>query len=553
MININLTFQSLGIELTEKSLKYALLSHHKDHYFIEELFETPIDIGDTESSSEKKQTPLSQIPKGTSIVFAIPAQETLVRPLEINLKKEKDIDAVLPFQAEPILPYPPENAVIDKIMIDQIGEGSTLTLLSVRKDHLKKHLERLKSLDIEPDSIGSAPSSLVAFSSFLLPDNPDHFILYIGEEQICCVFAKDGKLIASQSSSQNLSNFIQAIGYNNTSEVDPSKITEEFLSQNPKAKEAIVSLEKEINRILLSLMKQAKELKTPNVLLTGSVLQMGKLKDLLFANIPKNFLEPKIPQDQNIPLEKIHSYAISIGNALNSTEHGVEKVNFRKDEFAYPYPWKRWKTPLMLYFGACFLLIVSFLLFEQAYIGSKEDSIKIEYSELLKQMNTPYESFEKEFAKKNALASNEIYPLKDLSNEDIQRRIEFINKELQSTPDLFPLHPNIPRVSDVLAWLATHPQAMSKAPKTNEPQTLINLENFNYSLTKRPDINKKREKYQVKVEIEFTSLNPTVAREFHDALLAPNNFVDPKAELKWSNNKGKYKAIFFLKDKTAYP
>lgn len=551
MININLAPQSLGIELTPKSLKCALLSQHRDHFSIDELFEISID--EQNDTSDKEGALLSKIKDSTCIASAISTQETLVRPLDINLKKEKDIDAVLPFQAEPILPYLPENAVLDKIIVQQNAEGSILTLLSVRKDHLESHLESLKALHIEPEIVSSASASLVAFSTFLLPEKSAHFVLYVSKEQICCVFAKEGKLIASQSSSQNLSTLINAIGNSGTSQFSSSEYTKEALTKNPKVKEAIGVLEKEINRILFSLMKQAKELKTPDLLLTGDIMQMGDLKDLLLANVEKNLLEPKLHEKETIPLEQIHSYAIPIGNALSASEKGFEKVNFRKDEFSYPYPWRQWKHPLMLYFASCALLIFGFLLFERAYLGSKEDAIRIEYSELLKHMNMPYEAFEKSFAKSAPLAAGETVPLKNLSAEDIQKRLSFIGNELNSAPDLFPLYPNVPRVSDVLAWLTTHPQAVSKDPKADEESSLISLENFNYSLVKRPDINKKKDKYQVKVEIEFTSLNPTIAREFHDALLAPNAFVDPKLELKWSSNKGKYKAAFFLKDRTSYP
>ncbi len=88
--------------------------------------------------------------------------------------------------------------------------------------------------------------------------------------------------------------------------------------------------------------------------------------------------------------------------------------------------------------------------------------------------------------------------------------------------------------------------------KPGEPP-LIQIESFNYSVTKRPDITKKLEKYQVKVEVEFNAMNATAAREFHDALLAPNPFIDPKGDVKWTSNKNLYKATFFLKDRTAYP
>ena len=57
----------------------------------------------------------------------------------------------------------------------------------------------------------------------------------------------------------------------------------------------------------------------------------------------------------------------------------------------------------------------------------------------------------------------------------------------------------------------------------------------------------------MKVELEFSTATPKLAREFHDALIAPNQIVDPKGEVKWSSNRGKYRTSFFLKDKTLYP
>jgi type IV pilus assembly protein PilM len=127
-----------------------------------------------------------------------------------------------------------------------------------------------------------------------------------------------------------------------------------------------------------------------------------------------------------------------------------------------------------------------------------------------------------------------------------------LQKELQGTPDSFPLFANTPRVSDVLAWLSQHPAAVLVDAKGNR-QPKIQIDNFSYTMLKRPQQGKKQEKYQVKVELEFSSPTPKWAREFHDALIAPNDWIDPKGEVKWGSSRGKYKTSFFLKDKTAYP
>ena len=99
----------------------------------------------------------------------------------------------------------------------------------------------------------------------------------------------------------------------------------------------------------------------------------------------------------------------------------------------------------------------------------------------------------------------------------------------------------------MLAWLSTHPVLTKK-----EKNEKFSLENFNYTLVKRPEINKKKEKYQVKIELEFVTFVPKLARQFHDALITPNDFVDAKAEIKWNANHNHYKTSFYLKDKTSY-
>jgi type IV pilus assembly protein PilM len=82
---------------------------------------------------------------------------------------------------------------------------------------------------------------------------------------------------------------------------------------------------------------------------------------------------------------------------------------------------------------------------------------------------------------------------------------------------------------------------------------LIQIDTFSYTMTKHPDQKQRLEKYQVKVDLEFSSITPKAAREFHDALIAPNAIVDPKGEIKWGTNKNKYRTSFYLKDRTLYP
>src|SRR6185503_3194124 len=129
-------------------------------------------------------------------------------------------------------------------------------------------------------------------------------------------------------------------------------------------------------------------------------------------------------------------------------------------------------------------------------------------------MNKPYEAFEKEAEKKypprEALEEGQTLQLKNLSLEELSDRLSLLQKESQATPDSFPLMPNTPRVSDVLAWLSQHKAVVGNSLD----QQPIQIDSFSYTMVKRPDQTKKLEKYQVKVELEFTSPTPKQAREF---------------------------------------
>lgn len=234
------------------------------------------------------------------------------------------------------------------------------------------------------------------------------------------------------------------------------------------------------------------------------------------------------------------------------------EINFRQSEFAYPHPWKRVQKPLILYFALCLGLAFAFYLFGNAYIHRQEDKLKYEYVDLLDSMKKPYSLFETEFneslpTNKGTSDTPEVVNVLELSQSDIVQRLDYLDKELTAKPDLFPLLPNTPKVSDVLAWMTKLSKASDLKEEKETEDNGIQLTSFSYKMMKRPEFNKKKEVYQVKVELEFITSSPKNAREFHDALVTPNDFLDSNNEVKWSSERGKYRISFFLKDKTYYP
>jgi type IV pilus assembly protein PilM len=538
---------TLGLELEGTNLKMVQLSLLKGKPKLDRLFEIEVDQDNqlnfraeknedldvkplyiAKKENQLNDLNLTELINQHLVSTCLNGNQTIVRNFEIKLKKERDIQAALPFQVEPILPFSFENAVIDKITIDKTVDGTELTIFAAKKDHIKKHIESWQNIRIEPEVISSEPSALVSFSNHFFASKTAYFIIYFAKTHITCSLVKNNKLIASQS----------------TFYKDPVPNVVENQSND-------------VIRLLYALSKQMKGLNVGEVLYLGSIEEHESLLKMLQLKLKQE--TAILNQDPNFAIGELElqKFAVPLGLALSTLSKNDDLINFRQQELAYPDPWKHLKKPLAIYMLLGICLSISFHFFGKSYLNTYEDDIKKEYVSLLAGMNKPYSAFESEYLIKFPHEAkndyDEIVNVQSLSQEDLNNRLNFLYNELQASPDMFPLFPNVPRVSDVLAWLSNHPNVVERDPEGNIISPLIQLESFSYTMVKKPDNAKKQEKYQVKVEFEFNTATPKLAREFHDALIAPNNIVDPKGEVKWSSNRGKYKTSFYLKDKTIYP
>ncbi len=512
-----------SLEFEGTKLRFVSVSWNKGKAYLDQALEV-LPEGDV----KPLYTSHFNVKKDSLIVTSLPSKDTLVRSLELKLKKERDIDAVLKFQIEPLLPFPLEKGVADRIVLEQTAEGTVLTVLAARKDQLESHLNFWLSHQIEPEVITSETAALVSFANTFYDKEHPYFVVHLGHTHTTCVLIKNKKLLSAQACLIGLE----------TREADYEQLKMDLI------------------RTLFALGKKAKGIDVSEILLTGSLDPEQKLHEKLFDQSGKTIHFPIVKEGFNLSSELLQKYAIPLGAALSGLPNNSDPINFRQDQLIYPQPWKRYQKPLVAYFSLCMALSLAFYFFANSYISYQEDVIKEEYISLLSTMNKTYPHFENEYLAKFPAErlgeEEEILPPKQLTQQGLLNRIQYLQKELQATPDMFPLFPNIPRVSDVIAWLSNHPQVVKKSAE-GLPEKLIELESIHYLMLKRPEQMKKQEKYQVKVELEFSTATPKLAREFHDALISPNEIVDPKGEVKWSSNRGKYRTSFFLKDKTLYP
>lgn len=509
MIETAIASETVGIEQQSSRLIGASLSLNNNKPVVDSLFEAELPANVKPLYTDPTLQQLCKAASTRLFIAALPAEEVIQRRLDLALTKEKDIAAVLAFEAEPLLPFPVEEALFDKIILEKNAEGTKIQLYAAKKEDIKHILENWNSCQLDPEWICPSQLALAAFAHTVNLSNSACFIVHLAYDRTttCLLF---GKTLLGTAT------------------------TGSFAQEN-------IQPQQELMRILLSLSKQSPDLPPTCIAFVGELANQFKHSKTLCAALQ---IKEVIPEGLGLDNAQLASYALPIGSALLGLPIYEDiRINLRKEELAYPAPLKRYMKPIALYLGMCGTLAIMFTLLGKAYIANQQDGLRREYVDLLAQTGKTYDAMEEK------MATSQIGYVEDpseLTMEDLTQRLEALDKDIKAAPNLFPLQANTPQVSDVLAWISSHPVVIGGEDGG------LTIESFSYSMVKRPEIKKAGEKYRVKIEIEFSSPTPKAAREFHDALLAPNDFVDPKDEVKWSSNRGKYRASFFLKDKTNY-
>ena len=419
-----------------------------------------------------------QVAEDAYISSLISSKQCLIRSFDTPLVKDRDIFNSLDFQAEAHLPYPTEQALIQGQIISKDERITKLTIGAIRKDHLQNHLDTLQTNKIVPDLVTSPHFALAALSTLLPGKSSLNLYIHIGKKVVTCTLAENGKLLS---------------GY---------------------AFDTSLEIQHEIHKLVLALNASFKSRPFDSIFLFGNASQetLNQIAEITGKNTHFPFA-PLL----SISQEDLMQYALAIGAALAGAQK--KTPNFRQKEFVHPHPFKRLKKPLTIYGAAMGILSLALFSLTNLALSHQKKEVEASYLCLLSQES------------KEGVAPKNI--------SEYTKALATLKREIEQKPNTFPLHPVIPRVKEVLAWLASSPVSIS-------------VDTFHYSMVSRPTFSKEKEHYQVKVFLEFSA--PVVeARAFHEMLLANNPFVDKKHDIQWSMNRdGVYRTSFFLKDKTKY-
>jgi len=504
----------IGLASKSRSLLLAATSYCEGSFVVNTLEDLP-------TIKNVKQLYTTPTPY---VVASPPPEQVMHKRLKIELINDKEIASALPFQLEPLFPQPVENLIFcwEKIFCSE--NSSTLMIYAIAKDHLENYINTIKSIGFIPDAIIPSTVALAAFASQATRKR-SIIVIDISSDQTTCILIKEGKVFSSRTISTGSSSFNEAFSENSgglfLTELSKTVL---YLQQQPVFNEPI-----------------------NEVLFVGEGVHTPKLKGYILNAINLKEVKAFIPTTGDTQ-KAVENYAASIG--LTLAENTETTINLIKDSVSSCHSLRFVKKAAYKLLLASFLLTFSCFLASNSIQNKEERKLKKAYSKLLSTAGYTVETFEREYSKET---TQKIRPflLKTLSFKQLRSRISILCKQNTPATVNFPLFPNVPRVSDTLAWLCEY-QKNTLSPGSEGYIHPININQIKYVMLSRPQKEKSREKYRVKLDVEFTVDSPRTAREFHDALLEKNAFVDAKQGVKWSSQNGHYHASLYLNDKTKY-
>ena len=397
------------------------------------------------------------------LATSLSPHETLFRTLALPMTQPRKALAALPFQLETLLPFPFEEALIAASMEKQPkGSPISISLFATKKETLTTHLEPYQSLSIDPDYVTTTQQALYRFARWLFPESKSLQILYIGESKSCFVATSENQITLTQSLS-----FGEGI--------------------------------QELERLLYYLKSKNIPLENASWILLGEHSSAPAYASWLKTQgISSLSLE-----HSSLSEESLRAYALPIGNALEALSGDAHAVQLRQgDRISKKFKEAR-KKQLHCFLACCGIATLLFGVFSQLLLHKKQHLLQAQLAEHLPALLQPASS----------------------SVEEIEDSLYRWEQSLGSKKLGFPFLPTTPLVSDLLAWLSTHPALVTAEGQKKEG---IEIKNIRYQLYKYPKLGDATGTYAARVDLELTADTPRLAREFHDALLKGDLIVDEK-------------------------
>lgn len=439
-----------------------------------------------------------------------PSLPTLCRQLSLPSLCPKDLSSAVSDTLEQTLSSEATNAYIAHEARPNDQGGLSVTAYIARKEALRSHVELLRANHIDPEWVFPKASCLAAFVSFFNFSGWS-YVVDVSKKETSAVVILDGKVVENRALIGGMDLF---------SCIDsPSSSSDKLLHQ----------LLQHIGETLLAYQERYSLPETTPLTITGGLVNNPQATTTI-----SDFIGSPLSPLHSLEDPSLLSFAPVIGGAFLSSPQPEREAppNLCTQDLSFSSPLLHLKKPLLFLFGAC--VTISLLL---GWYGN------FRAHSITRAMN-------QDWRKISQRAQEDDSDEEELSSHNLVERAEQLADSLEKKAT-FPLHPNIPLVSDVLSWLSEQVENVEKNRASEKER--LSLQNFHYQLVKRPSKKNPKERYLVRVDLELESSSVALARAFHDTLLAKNDFISSSGGVKWTEAQGKFSTSFFLKDKTLYP
>ena len=255
----------LGLDICGDSVSAVLVKSSMNENRIEmsEYFSISEaeDINDFIISSIKKIIDKNDLSESAYVV-SLPADILFFRNITVPLKNEKKIRQILPFELEPMLPFPVGDleTVFKMVALPEKTGGSNLLTASIKKSDLNNYLDILASLNIEPEMIvpgGYSACACIAGKSDISEKSVVAYIekksitvFIIAYSQVCLIRSipvVSGDLLNPVSLSANIKHTLYGFEEKFHTDFYPSKL---FITGSGLGEISDNCIEKELERIL---------------------------------------------------------------------------------------------------------------------------------------------------------------------------------------------------------------------------------------------------------------------------------------------------------------
>ena len=201
-----------GIDITENQITAVQVKTGLKGYQVLACARVPVEDGGIDEALQSLSG--SIVLKSDIYLATIPGDHVSFRNLSMPFRDVKKIRQALPFEMESMLPFQPEDLLVDFIMTDSPARGEVLAA-SCNKKFISEYLEILKRNGFDPDvlEIRGAP-----LASWLLrqPGTPDHVLLLeIGEKHNTLVLCLNRRIVLIRAFSSNNASIINSLPKDN--------------------------------------------------------------------------------------------------------------------------------------------------------------------------------------------------------------------------------------------------------------------------------------------------------------------------------------------------